>query len=241
MSMSPGAFRANPPPKDPEAMERDLARIPAVSSARVVIADDELVEVHIVCAAGRSPKLVGRDVQSLLAAQWGVDLDHRKVSVVQLEAAEPAEEQGDESPPAKVGRASAAAPNPGTDLSASSTPLVTSVSVSTTGQGAEASVSVKLGGRSATGQAKGVPSWTSQRRLTAEAALAALGELDDRLAGYGIAEVTAVRMGTEDVVVVTVAGWADGLEVNLAGAAAIGPAGELRASADALLRVFSTR
>ena len=26
-------------------MERDLARIPAVSSARVVIADDELVEV----------------------------------------------------------------------------------------------------------------------------------------------------------------------------------------------------
>jgi hypothetical protein len=219
-------------------MERDLARIPAVSSARVVIADDELVEVHIVCAAGRSPKMVGRDVQSLLAAQWGVDLDHRKVSVVQLEAAEGAEVE--EPPPAKAGRA-AAALSPGTDLSASATPLVTSVSVSTTGQGAEASVGVTLGGRTAAGQARGVPSWTSQRRLTAEAALAALAELDDRLAGYGVAEVTAVRMGTEEVVVVTVAGWADGLEVNLAGAAAIGPAGELRASADALLRVFSTR
>jgi hypothetical protein len=239
MSMSPGAFRANPPPKDPEAMERDLARIPAVSSARVVIADDELVEVHIVCAAGRSPKLVGRDVQSLLAAQWGVDLDHRKVSVVQLEGAEPAEVE--EAPPAKAGRGAASAPNPGTDLSAASTPVITSVSVSTTGQGAEASVGVKLGGRTATGQAKGVPSWTSQRRLAAEATLAALAELDDRLVGYGVGEVTSVRMGTEDVVVVTVAGWADGLEVNLAGAAAIGPAGELRASADALLRVFSTR
>jgi hypothetical protein len=39
-------------------------------------------------------------------------------------------------------------------------------------------------------------------------------------------------------VIVTVSGWADGLEVNVAGAAAIGPAGELRAAADAVLRAF---
>jgi hypothetical protein len=45
-------------------------------------------------------------------------------------------------------------------------------------------------------------------------------------------------MGTEEVVVVTVLGWAADVEVNLAGAATIGPAGELRAAADALLRSF---
>jgi hypothetical protein len=212
------------------AMERDLARIPAVSSARVVIEDDELREVHIVCAVGRSPKLVGRDVQSLLAAQWGVDIDHRKVSVVQLEGDPDAVEEA--AAPSEPTRSSSPASSP------SGAPGITSVSVSATGQSAEATVTVKLGGRAATGRTKGVPSWTAQRRLTAEATLEALAELDQRLAGYGIAEVTSVRMGTEDVVIVTVSGWADGLEVNVAGAAAIGPAGELRAAADAVLRAF---
>jgi hypothetical protein len=215
-------------------MERDLARIPAVSSARVVIDDDELREVHIVCAVGRSPKLVGRDVQSLLAAQWGVDIDHRKVSVVQLEGDPDAVE---EEAPAPADRAVSASPA----SSPSGAPSIASVAVTATGQSAEAAVTVKLGGRSATGRTKGVPSWTAQRRLTAEATLEALAELDHRLTGYGVAEVTAVRMGTEDVVIVTVSGWADGLEVNVAGAASIGPAGELRAAADAVLRAFPAR
>jgi hypothetical protein len=215
-------------------MERDLARIPAVSSARVVIDDDELREVHIVCAVGRSPKLVGRDVQSLLAAQWGVDIDHRKVSVVQLEGDPDAVEE----PAAEPAERSV---SPSASTATSSAPSIASVAVAASGQSAEATVTVKLAGRTATGRTKGVPSWTAQRRLTAEATLEALAELDQRLAGYGVAEVTAVRMGTEDVVIVTVSGWADGLEVNVAGAASIGPAGELRAAADAVLRAFPGR
>jgi len=217
-------------------MERDLARIPAVSSARVVIDDDELREVHIVCAVGRSPKLVGRDVQSLLAAQWGVDIDHRKVSVVQLEGDPDAiEEPAPEQPPSER------SVRPSASTASSSAPSITSVAVSASGQSAEATVIVKLAGRTATGQTKGVPSWTAQRRLTAEATLEALAALDERLTGYAVAEVTAVRMGTEDVVIVTVSGWADGLEVNVAGAASVGPAGELRAAADAVLRAFPGR
>jgi hypothetical protein len=215
-------------------MERDLARIPAVSSARVVIEEDELREVHIVCAVGRSPKLVGRDVQSLLAAQWGVDIDHRKVSVVQLEGDPDAVEEATSEPADR-----AVSPSPSS--SPSGAPVIASLAVTATGQSAEASVTVKLSGRAATGRTKGVPSWTAQRRLTAEATLEALAELDHRLAGYGVAEVTTVRMGTEDVVIVTVSGWADGLEVNVAGAASIGPAGELRAAADAVLRAFPGR
>jgi hypothetical protein len=215
-------------------MERDLSRIPAVSSARVVIEDDELREVHIVCAVGRSPKLVGRDVQSLLAAQWGVDIDHRKVSVVQLEGDPDAVEEATSEP-------SDRAVSPSPSSSPSGAPSIASVAVAASSQSAEATVTVKLAGRTATGRTKGVPSWTAQRRLTAEATLEALAELDHRLAGYGVAEVTAVRMGTEDVVIVTVSGWADGLEVNVAGAASIGPAGELRAAADAVLRAFPGR
>ena len=48
-------------------------------------------------------------------------------------------------------------------------------------------------------------------------------------------------MGSDDVIVVTVVGWSADVEVNVAGAASIGPAGELRAAADAVLRAFPNR
>src|SRR5207237_460293 len=125
MSMSPGAFRANTPPMDPEAMERDLTRIPAVTSARVMIEDDELREVHVVSGGNRSPKLIGRDVQSLLAAQWGIDVDHRKVSVVQLDDGD--DVQVMEEPAADT------SPAPAPQTMAARTPAVTGLAVSLSG------------------------------------------------------------------------------------------------------------
>jgi len=217
-------------------MERDLARIPAVSSARVVIEDDDLREVHIVCAPGRSPKLIGRDVQSLLAAQWGVDIDHRKISVVQLEDAAASDGVDDGRP------AEAPAPRRPPPPVPTSAPIrIATLAVTVTGHEAEASVILDAGGEHATGRARGVPSWAGQRRLAAAAALDALGSVDERLAGYAVGEVASVRMGSEDVIVVTVVGWSADVEVNVAGAAPIGPAGELRAAADAVLRAFPNR
>ena len=57
-------FRANAPVIDLAALERDLARIPSVGSAKVLLDDDEQVrEIHVVCGSDRSPAMVGRDVQ----------------------------------------------------------------------------------------------------------------------------------------------------------------------------------
>ena len=237
MSMSPGAFRANAPDLDVEAMQRDLARIPAVTSARVIVEDEELREVHIVCGSGRSPKLVGRDVQSLLAARWGVDIDHRKVSVVQLEGAEPGTPATDTEPQPQ------SPPDAPAPTTAPATAMITieSLTIALTGSGAEATVTVAAGGRQGTGRARGVPSWSGQRRLAATAALEALAELDPRLADFAVGDIAAVRMGGEDVVVTTLNGWANGIETNLAGAAPIGGAGELRAAAESVLRALPAR
>lgn len=79
-------------------LEADLARVAGVSSARVV-GDDAPREIHVVATAERPPKQVVRDVQSLAAARFGISIDHRIVSVVQLdehaslEAARPEEEE----------------------------------------------------------------------------------------------------------------------------------------------------
>ena len=64
--------------------ELDLAKVPGVKSARVV-GDAEPSEIHIVASSERSAKQLVRDVQSLAKAGYKLAIDHRIVSVVQLE------------------------------------------------------------------------------------------------------------------------------------------------------------
>jgi hypothetical protein len=65
-------------------LEADLRRIQGVSSARIV-GGNEPSEIHIVSSTARPPKQVVRDVQSLAAARFDIAIDHRIVSVVQLD------------------------------------------------------------------------------------------------------------------------------------------------------------
>lgn len=64
--------------------QQALLRIPGVERARVV-GDQEPTEIHVV-AAGRKPsRQFVRDIESLAAAEFGLDIDHRIVSIVQVE------------------------------------------------------------------------------------------------------------------------------------------------------------
>lgn len=71
-----------------DRLEAELRKIAGVKNARIV-GSDAPEEIHVVASATRSPKQVVRDVQSLAAAGYGLPIDHRIVSVVQLEDAEP--------------------------------------------------------------------------------------------------------------------------------------------------------
>ena len=64
-------------------LEADLRKVPGIRSARVV-GDEQPSEIHIVATSDRTPKQLVRDVQSLAAAEFGLQIDHRIVSVVQL-------------------------------------------------------------------------------------------------------------------------------------------------------------
>jgi hypothetical protein len=71
-----------------DRLEAELKKIAGVKNARI-IGTDGPEEIHVVATSARSPKQVVRDVQSLAAAAYGLPIDHRIVSVVQLEEAEP--------------------------------------------------------------------------------------------------------------------------------------------------------
>jgi len=68
--------------------ESDLAKVPGVKRARVV-GDGEPSEIHILASSDRSAKQVVRDVLSLAKAGYEMAIDHRIVSVVQLEDHQP--------------------------------------------------------------------------------------------------------------------------------------------------------
>lgn len=66
--------------------EEALLKIPQIRKAQVSGGGEKGPrEIHVVTTAGRSPKQTVRDVQSLAAAAFGVRIDHRIVSVVQLD------------------------------------------------------------------------------------------------------------------------------------------------------------
>jgi len=71
---------------DVTQLEAAIARIPSVTAARVVTDHtDRVAEVHVLARRDRGPKQVVRDVQSVAMANFGVEIDYRTVSVVQLD------------------------------------------------------------------------------------------------------------------------------------------------------------
>lgn len=70
------------------SVERELCRIPDVRAARIVLdRDGDPAEVHVLAAPGKHAKQLVRDVQSVALATVGLQIDHRIVSVVQLDDA----------------------------------------------------------------------------------------------------------------------------------------------------------
>jgi len=68
-------------------LQRTIEQIRGVTSARVILGDnDEIAEIHLVGIPGRGPKQIVRDTESLLYARFGMRVDYRRISLVQLDA-----------------------------------------------------------------------------------------------------------------------------------------------------------
>ncbi len=71
-----------------DEIESLLSRLPGVMSSRVVVNNwGAIEEIHILANTDRNPKQIVRDVESSLAARWGITIDHKKISIAQLTSA----------------------------------------------------------------------------------------------------------------------------------------------------------
>ncbi len=183
-------------------LEAELCRLPDVVATRIV-ADDggRPVEVHVLAHTGKHPKQVVRDVQSVALASFGMELDRRTVSVVQLGSDEDDASGALGAPPVLR-------------------PRIISVDSHLSGQRATVRVSLGLGHDEATGFAEGSVAAATRVRLVAAATIDALQQLD-AVDALDIDDAKTMRLGNEEIVVVTVISVEPPHELRLSGSAIV--------------------
>jgi hypothetical protein len=144
-------------------LEDALRSLPGVQAVSVVTSGSgEPTEVHVLAAPGKAAKQVVRDVQSLAMAGFGVDIDHRIVSVVQIGAQRPGE-LVEHTPVARADDARRAA--------------LVSVAVRSAGHDLTVTVTLGVGGEEFLGRAEGSVTPTQRARVVSAATLDAVGPL----------------------------------------------------------------
>ncbi|MDQ1438035.1 MAG: hypothetical protein QOK43_1664 [Acidimicrobiaceae bacterium] len=204
-------------PVDHDALEQELRRIPGINAVRVVMADGgEPVEIHVLAGAGKAPKQVVRDVQTVAKAVFDVDLDRRIISVVQMD---------------------------GTLVLAEETNRITveGIAKSRVGHRTTAEVTLRRGMELASGVAEGAAASTTTLPLVVRAALAALSKLEPSADHLELENVAHQRVGDRSFVVVSLVLLTPPYEELLLGAAAIRVAGEEDAAARAVLDATNRR
>ena len=155
-----------------------ICRLEGVQAAQVVFAENGMpCEIHVLAGPEKSSKSLVRDIQSALTAQFGVQVDHRIISVAQL----------------SEGLA------PRGDFRLAHTGL----EIKSAGGRVSASVTLARGGDTYTGHGESANTPFARRRCVSEAALAAV----NRAAGetcFELASVDAVTLAGQGFVVAQV-------------------------------------
>ena len=208
---------------DVQAIEAEIGRLPEVVACRIV-ADGagRPLEVHVLAHPGKHPKQVVRDVQSVALASFGLEIDRRIVSVVQLAPTGPAALEGPSSVASRIG--------------------IGSIQSQLEGRRTTIRVTLASGGQEATGFAEGSSAVAVRLRLLASAALDALRQLVDAAESLELEDVAMARVGGHDVALVTLLQVDPPHEYELVGSALARQspdAAAVRAVLDALNRRLS--
>jgi len=187
-----------------------------VEGVHITTDEDEIREIHILSTSRRPAKMLVRDVQTLLATRFNTKPDHRVISVAYVAPGEaparPAETRAPEAPePAPAAAPRRAAP-------AESRIRFEGVNVYVSGPKAHAQVELNWKGLSRMGSASGWSTREAAHRLIASATLSAVKE-DLALS---VDEAQVVRLGREDVIVVSLALLTHRQQKTLAGCCSLG-------------------
>lgn len=166
-------------------IERTLESVADIKAARVVATPEGVIqEIHVLALPTKSPKQIVRDIESALMATYGLEVDHKKISIAQLgvEAMPPAEESTE---PARA--------------------RIDGINANVSGVHATVTVTLEIEGDLYPGEAAGPASQTGRQRLVAQATLNAVEQYMHGAHSFALEDVTIVQLGRERVAVCCVA------------------------------------
>ncbi|MFZ0015383.1 MAG: hypothetical protein WAL25_14865 [Acidimicrobiia bacterium] len=162
---------------DVVALQEKISRIDGVEAARVVAGNGHIDEIHVLARRNKAPKQLVRDVQSLGQALFGLEIDRRIVSVVQLADSV---------------------------LSSGSRPALADVAESIDGNRIEVTVTLKWKERLLVGQASGAAASATRWRHIAEATLEAVRQAIHNEVGLGVSSMDLTTLGSRRLAIAQV-------------------------------------
>ncbi len=177
---------------DVVALQEKISRIDGVEAARVVAGNGHIDEVHVLARQNKAPKQLVRDVQSLGHALFGISIDRRVVSVVQLSDAA---------------------------LGSGDRPALVDVAETLEGSQAEITVTLRWKERLLVGQSTGAAASATRWRLVAEATLEAVRQSIHSDIGLGVSSVDIPSLGSRRIAISQIVMVTDASERMLIGSA----------------------
>lgn len=159
---------------DLTALQTKLSRLEGVEAVRVVGSPSRIDEIHVLARKSKPAKQIVRDVQSLAAALFDIDVDRRIVSVVQLADG---------------------------DMTGGDRPAIVDIAEAADGSRASVKVTLEWHEDSLIGETTGAAAAVTRNRLVAEATLAALGQALNSEASFAVASVDVPTLGSRPVAI----------------------------------------
>ena len=196
--------------------ERLIRKINDIVSAKIVTSSEgKISEIHVVSKSNRNPKQIVRDIESALIASVGAAIDHKKISIAQINDEE--------------------------DTVCEPRLKVDTINIKKFANNNEISVTlIDHSGKTFEGHALGMGSLQSQIKTTAIATLEAIQKyLKDKFI-LALDDVVLFQISGKEAISVLICIVVDGMEEHLLGSALI-KQGHVEASVSAVLNSINRR
>lgn len=177
---------------DYRSLQDKITRLDGVEAARVVASNGHIDEIHVLARSNKVPKHLVRDVQSLSQALFGLNLDRRIISVVQLADA---------------------------DLDAGMRPALVDVSEALEGSRAEVTVTLRWNHNLLLGRAAGAAAHVTKPRLIAEATLGAIRQSINPEVALAVGSMDVPTLGSRKIAIAQIVLVSEATERMLIGSA----------------------
>ncbi|MDK2919146.1 MAG: hypothetical protein PWQ37_1879 [Candidatus Petromonas sp.] len=161
------------------SMEEIINNLPEVISSKIVLDDNnEVEEIHVLSDTSRNPKQISRDIQSALTAKFGIDIDHKKISIAQINFKQ--------------------------NLNNDFRLRINSINYSTLGNIAEVKVLLQKGNEIIEGNAKGTNTTINSYRLLSLATLDCIHSLLNISNTFVVEDIERITLAKKDVIITAI-------------------------------------